>query len=83
MSATSRAAIENAITRRVGYEAATDADVPGREGSAPAQIITYDSASLGWRVVVAPVSATVANPKPNRTKTTNNRIPNFVRFCIF
>jgi hypothetical protein len=53
MSAPSRAAIENAITRRVGYEAATDADVPGREGSAPAQIITYDSASLGWRVVVA------------------------------
>lgn len=53
MSAPSRAAIENAISRRVGYEAATDADVPGREGSTASQIATYDQATLGFRVLVA------------------------------
>lgn len=52
MSAPNRAAIENAITNRIAYRAATDADVPGRAGSSAALQAIYDGASLGFRVLV-------------------------------
>lgn len=52
MSAPSRAAIENALSNRVAYPAATDADVPGRAGSPAALQAIYDGASLGFRVLV-------------------------------
>lgn len=53
MSAPLRGIINNAISARVAYPAATDAEVPGREGSTPEQIATYDQASLGFRVLVS------------------------------
>jgi len=48
----SSAAIENALSNRIAYPAATDADVPGRAGSPAALQAIYDGASLGFRVLV-------------------------------
>lgn len=52
MSAPNHAAIENALSNRIAYHAATDADVPGRAGSPAALQAIYDGASLGFRVLV-------------------------------
>lgn len=44
--------IESLLSNRIAYPAATDADVPGREGSSVTLQGLYDRASLGFRVLV-------------------------------
>ena len=53
MSAPSHATIKTLLSARIAYPALVDSDVPGREGSTPAQIATYDGADLGFRVLVS------------------------------
>jgi hypothetical protein len=46
------ALVTNLISARVAYSVATDADVPGIEGSSATNIALYNRADLGWRVLV-------------------------------